>query len=61
VRPSTPPSPPQKAGESAALRKMKVLMWTSGGSFLFETFKWFFQGSDYSALFPSLGGFDPRV
>ena len=35
------------------MRKIRVLLWSSAGSFLFETFKWFWQGTDYSA---HLGG-----
>lgn len=30
------------------MRKMRALLWTSGGSFLFECFKWLYQGADYS-------------
>jgi len=37
-----------QAGEVDAMRKIKALCWTSLGSFLFEGFKWIFQGADYS-------------
>lgn len=38
-------------GEAAAIRKVKVLTWTGLGSFIFSTFKWFFQGTDYACGF----------
>lgn len=46
------------SGEEGAMRKIKVLLWTSAGSFLFEAFKWFWQGPDYSEPAAVL---DPRV
>lgn len=45
-------------GEAAAIRKVKVLSWTGVGSFIFSTFKWFFQGRDYAcgfAAWPTFG------
>jgi hypothetical protein len=45
---NTPRTLFDQAGEAAAIKKIKALLWTSGGSFLFESFKWIFQGSDYS-------------
>lgn len=40
-----------QSGEAAAIRKVKVLSWTGLCSFIFSTFKWFFNGSDYSCGF----------
>lgn len=38
-------------GEAAAIRKVKVLCYTGVVSFFFSTFKWFFQGRNYSCGF----------
>lgn len=49
---------PLQNGEAAAIRKVKVLSWTGVGSFIFSTFKWFFQGRDYAcgfAAWPTFG------
>jgi hypothetical protein len=40
-----------KTGEAAAMKKVKALLWTSLASFVFEAFKWVYQGSDYSCGF----------
>jgi hypothetical protein len=38
------------------MRKIRVLLWSAGGSFLFELFKWFWQGPDYSGCRRGGGG-----
>ena len=42
------------------MKQLKALLWTSGGSFAFELFKWPFQGSDYSG-WPGGGPRGPRL
>lgn len=47
-----------KGGEEKARLQVKVLSLTAVGSFLFDTFKWFWQGKDYGCGFmvwPNLG------
>lgn len=43
----TPNPLSMQTGESEALRKVKILGWASLGSFVFDFWKWFFQGTDY--------------
>ena len=46
------------AGAAAAMRKVRVLLVASAGSFAFSLFKWFYQGNDYGcgfSVFPTFG------
>jgi len=47
-----------KSGAASAKKKVRLLAYTALGSFVFDFFKWFFQGPDYScgfAVWPNLG------